>query len=64
MRRLVFAGLGIELVGLILTSVWLGSKIDLYFQAQGIIFVAILLLVLVGWFIRLLFLLKKLEKPE
>jgi hypothetical protein len=61
---MVFSGLGIELVGLILTSVWLGPKVDEYFQTRGIMFVVILVFVLIGWFVRLLFLIKKMEKSD
>lgn len=64
MKQLVFAGLGVELGSLILVSVWLGPKLDQYFKTQGIMFILVLFLVLIGWFIRVLFLLKKIEKNE
>lgn len=64
MKQMVFAGLGIELIGLILASVWLGKELDNHFKTQGIIFVGLLIFVMVGWFVRLLFLLKKLNKDE
>jgi len=64
MKQLVFAGLGIELISLILAAVWIGPKLDTYFETKGIIFIILLIIVLVGWFVRLIFLLKKLNQAE
>jgi F0F1-type ATP synthase assembly protein I len=64
MKQLVFAGLGVELVSLILASVWLGPKLDDYFETKGVFLVIMLIMVLVGWFVRLFFLLKKLNASE
>jgi hypothetical protein len=64
MKPLIVAGFGFELVVLILGTVWLGPKLDEHFQTQGIIFVVLLIVVLVGWFLRLIFLLQKWDRDS
>lgn len=62
--RIIFVGLGIELIGLILGSIWIGQKWDEEYKMRGVITVGLLLAVLVGWFVRLLYLLRRFEKTQ
>lgn len=62
--KIAFAGMGIELISLILGSIFLGQKIDDHFKLPGYATVVVLLIVLVGWFVRLLYLLRRMSKLE
>ena len=64
MKYTIFLGLGFELIGLILVSVFLGTKIDKFYQLKGFSVVVLLVLTLVGWFIRLVYLLKKIDSNK
>lgn len=56
--------MGIELVGMTLGTLYLGQALDNYFGFKGILTVLVLLLGVVGWFIHLIYLLKRIEKSE
>ncbi len=58
-RGIVFAGLGFELMGLILTCLYLGQKIDEYYQSKGLGLISLVILGIVGWFYHLIILLRK-----
>lgn len=60
--KLAFAGMGIELISLILGSIFIGQKIDEHYHLPGYATIAVLLLVLVGWFVRLLYLLRRINR--
>lgn len=62
--RFVFMGLGIELISVVLGSIWLGTHLDKTVKTQGVFVISLLIISLVGWFLRMLFLLKRLEKWE
>ena len=62
--KLVFAGLGMELIGLILGALFMGQKWDETYKTQGVITVSLLIAVLIGWFVRLLYLLKRLQRDD
>ncbi len=59
---LIFIGMGFELVALILSSLWLGEKLDNYYKAHGVIAMGLMILSLVGWFVRLIYMVKKVFK--
>ena len=63
-KHLVFAGIGIELVGLILSSVWLGKKIDDTYNTKGIGVLSLSIAALVGWLVHLIALLKSIDRAE
>lgn len=62
--KLAFAGMGIELISLILGSIFFGQKIDNLYKLPGYVTVGLLILVLIGWFIRLLYLLRRINKLD
>ena len=61
---LVFAGMGFQLVGLILAAVYIGGIIDKSLNSGGLGIAIMIIAVLIGWFVHLLFLLKKFMKDE
>ena len=61
-KYIVFIGMGVELVGLVLGSLYVGKLVDDYFSAKGVITILTLLLCLVSWFVHFLYLVKRIEK--
>lgn len=62
-KYLVFAGIGFELVGLILAAVYISDFLEKKFPSGGLIMVGLLLAVLAGWLVQVIWLLKQI-KPE
>ncbi|MGE0763222.1 MAG: AtpZ/AtpI family protein [Bdellovibrionales bacterium] len=58
----VFAGIGFEIVGLILGAVWLGGYLDRKFGLQGIFTLILILLAATGWMLHVFFLLRRLNQ--
>lgn len=65
-KYLVFAGIGFELVGLIIVSVYLGEYLETKTPTKGLWVAGFILLSLVGWMVHLVSMLKNIqkEKPE
>ncbi len=63
-KYLVFAGIGFELIGLILLSVYIGDTLDSKWPSKGMWVAGLILLSLVGWMVHLVFLLKSAQKSE
>ncbi len=63
-KYLVFAGIGFELIGLILLSVYIGEALDSKWPSKGLWVAGLILLSLVGWMVHLVFLLKSTQKSE
>lgn len=63
-KYLIFASMGFELVGLIVGGVYLGQILDKEFGTKGLLLMSITIVSLIGWFIHLLFLLKRMEKLD
>jgi len=63
-RLIIFSAMGIELVGGILGGIYLGQLLDTKFSLGGIGVMSLSIAVLVGWFVRIILLLKRLEKME
>lgn len=61
-KYLIFTVMGVELVGLILGSLFLGRYLDDHLKTQGLIMVALSLLSLAGWLFHIVILAKSLEK--
>ena len=61
-QGIVFAGMGFELVGLMLGSVYLGQAIDKHMGWSGISLAALMMLSLVGWIAHIMILLNREEK--
>lgn len=56
--------MGFEIVGLIVGSFFLGNAIDKKYQTGGMAFVGLSLFCLVGWLVRVIWLLQKIQKQE
>jgi len=63
-KYLVFAGMGFELVGLILGSAYLGHLMDETYHLQGLGVVGLSVIGLGGWLTHVILLSKKLEKED
>jgi F0F1-type ATP synthase assembly protein I len=63
-KYIVFAGVGFELVGLIVVSVYAGEYLEQIKQTKGLWVAGLILLSLVGWMIQLVYMLKKTEKQK
>lgn len=61
---IIFMGMGFELVGIVLASLYLGSMLDKYFTLGGLGVAATLLLGLGGWVAHIVFLLVRMQKAN
>ena len=61
---MVFFGMGFELVGLILASLYFGNMLDEKFQLKGLCLVALSMASLAGWLIHIVQLAKRIEKQK
>ncbi len=63
-RYLVFLSIGFELVGMMVASYYLGPAIDRYFMLHNVGFVVLSIISLIGWLVRVIWLLKRIENSE
>lgn len=63
-KYIVFASMGFELVGLIIGSYYLGQFLDQKYHTQGLIFVGLTFVSLIGWMTRVIWLLRRMQKTE
>lgn len=63
-KYLVFVSMGFEIVGLIVGSYFLGHMIDQKYKTGGLAFVFLSLACLVGWLIRVIWLVNRMQKQE
>jgi F0F1-type ATP synthase assembly protein I len=56
--------MGVELVGLVIGCLYIGQILDEKFGTKGLMVIFFSVASLVGWFIHLIFLLKRIEKLE
>jgi F0F1-type ATP synthase assembly protein I len=63
-KYIVFAGIGFELIGLIVVSVYAGEYLDARWPSKGLWVAGLILLSLVGWMIQLVFMLKNTQKKD
>lgn len=61
---LVFAGMGFELVGLIVACLFIGQWFDEKYGTKGLGVAGFSILALVGWLVHLIQLLKSTEKED
>jgi len=64
MKYLPFVSIGFELIGLILVGIYAGAYLDEKWAGGGLYQSLLIVLALVGWLIRLIFNLKKLNQPK
>ena len=60
-KYMVFAGLGFELVGLILASAWVGNWMDTNYGTRGLGVIGFSVLGLAGWLSHVVILTRKLN---
>jgi len=63
-KYIVFAGVGFELVALIIVSVYAGEYLEQINPTKGLWVAGLILLSLVGWMIQLVFMLKKTDTKK
>ncbi len=63
-KGMVFMGMGFELVGIVLASLYFGTMLDNAFKLNGFGGAAVLLLGTGGWIAHMIFLLIKMQKQE
>lgn len=63
-KYIIFATIGFELVGLIIGSYFLGEMLDKQLKTNGLAFVFLSLACLVGWLVRVVWLLQRMQKAE
>ncbi len=63
-KYLIFMGMGFEITGLIVGSVFIGKALDQTYQTKGLFVVGLIVLSLAGWLARVIFLLTKIQKAE
>lgn len=56
--------MGFELVGLILGCFFLGQMLDEKYQTRGLIFVGLTMLALIGWLVRIIWLLRRMQRQD
>lgn len=61
-KYIVFVGIGFELIGLILISVYAGEYLEAKYATKGLWVAGLILLSLVGWMIHLMYMLKNTNK--
>lgn len=63
-NMLVFAAMGMELVGIIVASVFLGQYLDEKYQWKGMGVLALSILSLVGWLVHIILLLRQMDRAS
>lgn len=63
-KYLIFMGMGIELVGLVISSLYLGKWIDEKYNLKGLGMVLFSMCALAGWIYHIVLLTKKLDREK
>jgi MFS family permease len=63
-KRLIFMGIGFELVGLVIGSVYFGGILDAHFGWQGMGVVGLIVLTFAGWLVHFIVLIKRFMADE
>lgn len=63
-KGIVFMGIGFELIAMSVGGYFLGEYIDKYMGWKGIGSTYLVLILLIGWFVHLIYLLRKFEKDD
>lgn len=61
---LVFSGIGIELAGMMFVAVVVGGQMDKKFGTNGLIFLVMAMLFLIGWFVHIVYLLRRMNSKN
>jgi hypothetical protein len=60
-RMVPFIGMGFEIVGLVMGSVWIGKFLDDRYNGKGLFTAGVVVLSLVAWFIHLVMMLRRMD---
>lgn len=63
-KYIIFASMGFELVGLIIGSFYLGQYLDTRINSKGLVFVGLSLACLIGWLIRVVWMINRIQDKE
>lgn len=63
-KYIIFASIGFELVGLIIGCFYLGQFLDTKYQSKGMFFVGLSVASLIGWLVRVIWLLQRMQENE
>lgn len=63
-RYIIFASIGFELVGLIVGCFYLGEFLDAKYNTGGMAFVGLSVASLIGWLVRVIWLLQRVQKQD
>ena len=63
-KYLIFASIGFELIGLILGAFYLGNYLDEKYQGNGLYFVVLAFIALIGWLVQIIFFLRRFQKED
>lgn len=63
-KYLIFMSMGFEIVGLILGSYFIGIELDKKYNTDGLIFVGLSFACLIGWLVRVIWMINKIQKNE
>lgn len=63
-RGIVFLGIGFELVALCIGGYFLGDFIDKHYGWKNVASSYLVLVLLIGWFVHLIYLLRKFERDS
>lgn len=63
-KFLIFMGIGLEIGFLIVAAQQIGTVLDEKYHSNGLIFVGLSFLMLIGWLIQVIWLLRRFDKEE
>lgn len=63
-KFLIFMGIGLEIGFLIVVAQKIGQVLDETYHTNGLIFVGLSFLMLIGWLIQVIWLLRRFDKEE
>ena len=63
-KYILFIGIGFELIGLIVVAIYASAWLEERYPSKGTITAGMILLALVGWFIHIFVLLKKVSTEQ
>lgn len=63
-KYMLFIGVGFELIGLIVVSVVIAGWLEQKIPSKGLITAGLVILSLIGWFIHIIILLKRVPKDN
>lgn len=63
-KMLAFAGLGFEMVAILVISAYGGKWLDQHYDWKGMATAGLVILGLAGWIVHILYMLKKFEKDD